>query len=166
MFSAKDITSHFPAGPSSASLESLRRGNPARRDSSLTGTTLRTERFSSWSVPTAVNIDEDDWPEFSDFKMVDDELEDIEEAEENAVERSSSPVDPDLVFELGRAHLAVSGYPEPRKVEYDIADLTGQIGKIDDHAAAIGGCSDIWRGLWDVNGRCETVGARHNFFFA
>lgn len=81
----------------------------------------------------------------------------IEEIEEDQPERPSSPIDPEIIFEFGRAHLSVSAYPIPRELDLGIADLTGQISKLDDHAIAMGGFSDVWRGSWDENGRSEMV---------
>ncbi|KAL5490400.1 hypothetical protein ACEPAI_5233 [Sanghuangporus weigelae] len=134
-----------------------------RRDSALSGPTLyttsvRTRRFSSWSASTAYDLDEEDWPELSEFKIDEEEkLGVIEEMDEDQPERPSSPIDPELVFELGRVHLSVSAYPIPRELDLGIADLTGQISKLGDHAIAMGGFSDVWRGIWDDNGRSETV---------
>ena len=42
-------------------------------------------------------------------------------------------------------------------VDYDIADLTGQVRKLGEHIAAGGGYSDIWRAEWEVNGKAKFV---------
>lgn len=70
---------------------------------------------------------------------------------------SESLVDPDLVFDLSRIHLEVSDYPVAKESDLGISDLTGKIRKLDDHAAAIGGFADVWRGHLNVNGDGEIV---------
>lgn len=140
---ARHTSEEFAATDVSTLFDSSSHETSSYQQSIFSGTTLYTERHSSWDSSTP-------W--------ISDNLSEILSALDNneaskpevADDRPSSPIDPELVFESGSAHLSVSEYPASREVSLDLADLTGQIAKLDTYPVAVGGFADVWRGEWDT----------------
>ena len=158
---------HIEASIASRATSSISSPRIKQHFSFLSGTTLFTNRISDGS--TLFN-QEENWTsllhsEYKDF--LDKEFSKLKI--DDIPERPPSPIDPDVVFDTlsGRAKLVkLDDATSVKKldVDYDIADLTGQVRKLGEHIAAGGGYSDIWRAEWEVNGKAKFV--RTPFFLS
>ena len=151
-----------PTSPENPGFRIERSRSPKRnsKDSGLSGTTCALtaltdstkwnastfsfKSFAELSKEAELEIDEL-LPEMSAFKL-DAVCEEELEAFDGFEVRSPSPLDPELVFDIERVYISVSGFPKGSRQDCQIEDLTGKVIKLFEHPSAMGGCSDIWKG--------------------